>query len=648
MSYISFNQAQLNNLTFSSEREIIRTNRAGAYMSTTLSGCNTRKYHGLLIVPIDTFGNEKHVLLSQLDETIIQRNTPFDLIVRRYANDYYDPQGSKYLNHFEYEKVPGFTFKAGSVKLVKERLLVEKEQQILIRYTLVEANSPVKLQLRPFVAFRNIHNLSKSNAFARSDYEEANNGIRVCLYEGYPWLYMQLNKEVVFKPAPDWFFNVEYEKEKNRGYECLEDLFSPGIFEVEIKVGESIVFSASTFESGPKTLKTKFANEHRKRKSQNSFIESLNNAANQFIWHQGKDVDIIAGFPWYNSISRQTFISLPGLRLTQADRGLGMAVLDTYLPFLKGGLFPRSITGKEPVYDSADASLWFIWTIQQLRKQGRSLKELGIRYGKAIKEILEAYRSGTHIVNMLENGLLFAADEGFAYTWMDSYADGNPVVPRYGMPVELNALWYNATKFAIEMANHAGDSDFVAEWKFLPEKIEESFLAAYWNEEKGYLADVYNGFYTDWSIRPNMVIAAAMDYTPLSRHQQRRIVDVATHHLVTPRGLRTLTPDDPAFRGEVNGSVAQREAAVHTGAAHPWLLQFYAEGYLRLHKKSGVAHIKHLIDGFSDEMTRHCLGTISEMYNGNPPHTAKGAVSQAWNVAALLYCINLVAQTEKE
>lgn len=648
MSYIFFNQTQLNNLTFSSEREIIRTNRAGAYMSTTLSGCNTRKYHGLLIAPIDTFSNEKHVLLSQLDETIIHRNTPFNLGVRRYANAYYEPKGNKYLNHFEYEKIPGFTFKAGSVKLVKERLLVEKEQQILIRYTLEEANAPVKILLRPFVAFRNIHNLSKSNAFARTDHEEVTNGIRICLYDRYPWLYMQMNKEVEFKPAPDWFYNVEYEKEKNRGYECLEDLFSPGIFEVDIKVGESIVFSASTFESTPNTLKTRFANEHRKRKPQNSFIESLHNAAKQFIWHQGENVDIIAGFPWYDSISRQTFIALPGLRLTQTDRNMGMTVLDTYLPYLKGGLFPRSITDKELVYDNADASLWFVWSIQQLRKQGRSMKELGIRYGNAIREILNAYRSGTHIVNILENGLLFAADEGKAYTWMDSYADGNPVVPRYGMPVELNALWYNAISFALEMANHAGDSDFVAEWKYLPETIEESFLKSYWNEEKGYLADVYNGFYTDWSIRPNMVVAAAMDYTPLSKHQQRSIIDMATYHLVTPRGLRTLTPDDLAYKGEVKGSIAQRETAVHKGSVHPWLLQFYTEAYLRIHKKSGVAHIKQMVNGFSDEMTQYCLGTISEIYNGNPPHTAKGALSQAWNVAALLYCINLLAQTEKE
>ena len=648
MSYISFNQAQLNSLNFCTEREIIRTNRAGAYMSTTLCGCNTRKYHGLLIVPIESFGGEKHVLLSQLDEIIVQRNTYFNLGVRRYVNDNYEPQGNKYLNHFDYEKVPRFSFKAGSVKLVKERLLVEKEQQILVRYTLEEANAPVKLQFRPFVAFRNIHNLSKANAFARTEHEEVTNGIRVCLYDGYPWLYMQMNKEVVYKPASYWFYNVEYIKEKHRGYEFLEDLFSPGIFEVDIKAGESIVFSAATSEIAPKTLNTRFANELRKRKPQNSYIESLNNAATQFIWHQGKNADIIAGFPWYNSITRQTFIALPGLRLTQVDRGLGMAVLDTYLPYLKGGLFPRSISDKGPVYDSADTSLWFIWAIQQLRKQGRSLKELAIRYGNAIMEILEAYRSGTHIVNMLENGLLFAADEGKAYTWMDSYANGNPVVPRYGMPVELNALWYNAIRFALEIANLVGDSDFVADWKFLPGKIEEAFLKSYWNEDKGYLADVYNGYYTDWSVRPNMVIAAAMDYTPLSRTQRRSIIDMATYHLVTPRGLRTLSPEDQAYKGEVNGSVSQRETAVHTGSVHPWLLQFYAEAYLRLHKKSGVAHIKHLVNGFSDEMAYHCLGTISEMYNGDPPHTAKGAVSQAWNVASLLYCINLAAQTEKE
>jgi predicted glycogen debranching enzyme len=648
MSFITFSHEQLSNPDFSTKREVIRTNRVGGYLGSTLCGCNTRKYHGLLVVPVGAFGGEKHVLLSQLDETIVQHQTEFHLGSRCYRDSMYEPQGYKYLHHFEFLKAPKYTYCAGSAKLTKERLLVSNEQQTLIRYTLRDSNSEIVMQLRPFVAFRNIHGLSKANGYAYTGYMEVPGGIRLRLYENYPWLYMQLSRQSVFKPAPAWYFDIEYEKEKERGYECHEDLFSPGYFEVRLSVGESVVFSAAINEVYSKSLKDRFNKELRKRSDKHTFYDSLRNAATQFTWHQvHHEEDIIAGFPWYDSISRQTFIALPGLRLTQTDRQLGMEILDSYLPFLNGGLFPACISDRELTYNCADTSLWFIWSIQQLGKQGCRLKELGIRYGKAIKTILNAYREGNHVVSMLENGMLFSAEEGKTYTWMDSYSNGSPAVPRYGMPVELNALWYNAICFALELAHKAGDSEFELQWKRVPGKIEKVFLNSFWDEEKGYLADVYNGFNTDWSVRPNMVIAAAMDYTPLSREQQHSILEIADRHLLTPRGLRTLSPLDPAYRGRVNGSPGEREYAFHNGAVHPWLLQFYAEAWLRLNKKSGVAHIRSLIEGFEAEMSINCLGTISEAYDGDHPHAARGAVSQAWNVASILICMHLLSQTEK-
>ncbi len=648
MSYITFSHEQLSNPGFSTEREVIRTNRVGGYLGTTICGCNTRKYHGLLIVPVGAFGGEKHVLLSQLDETIVQHQTEFQLGARCYRNASYEPQGYNYLDHFEFLKAPRYTYRAGGAKLIKERLLVSNEQQTLIRYTLRDSTSAIVLQLRPLVAFRNIHSLSKANGYAHTEHEEIPGGIRLKLYDDYPWLYLQLSRQSVFKPAPAWYYDIEYEKERERGYECHEDLFSPGYFEIGLSEGETVVFSAAIHEVHSKTLKDRFNKELRKRLDKHTIYDSLRNAATQFTWHQEHhEEDIIAGFPWYNSISRQTFIALPGLRLTQSDRQLGMEVLDSYLPFLSGGLFPACISERKLTYNSADTSLWFIWSIQQLRKQGCRLKDLGIRYGKAIKTILNAYREGTPVVSMLENGMLFSAEEGKTYTWMDSYSNGSPAVPRYGMPVEINALWYNAICFALEMAHKAGDSEFEMQWKRMPGKIEKVFLESFWNEERGYLADVYNGFHTDWSVRPNMVIAAAMEYTPLSREQQHSILAVADRHLLTPRGLRTLSPWDPAYRGGVYGSTGEHEYSFHNGAVHPWLLQFYAEAWLRLNKKSGVAHIRSLIQGFEREMTSHCLGTIAEVYDGDQPHAARGAVSQAWNVASILNCLKLLSQIEK-
>ncbi|MCL1821593.1 MAG: amylo-alpha-1,6-glucosidase [Prolixibacteraceae bacterium] len=647
MSYISFDSRQLTDIDFTSKREILRTNRAGAYISTALDGCNTRKYHGLFVIPITAFDGEKHMLLSQLDEIIVQNETEFNFGVRRFVNGYYNPKGNNYLQNFDYAKVPKFTFKAGNIVFTKERLLIENEQQILVKYTLEEASQPIKLRLRPFLAFRNIHSLSKANNYIHSEFEQTPNGIKICLYDGYPYLHMQLSCENRFAPISDWYYNVEYSEDKNRGYDYMEDLFTPGYFEVPLKKGESIIFSASVFEEKPHSFKQRFSKELNKRTVRDSFLSCLKNAALQFICHKGESEDIVAGYQWFNSKSRQTFIALPGLRLVQSDRQLGKKVIDSYVRYLNKGLFPDSIADKHLVYTNADTSLWFIWTIQQLRKQGLRIKEFYAKYGKMIREIVESYCEGTHTVNMLENGLLFSANQGHAATWMDSRSGGMPVVPRYGMPVELNALWFNAVCFVLEIAKASGDAEFFEKWRHLPERVEESFMKAYWDDDKGYLADVYNGFYTDWSVRPNMIIAAALDYSPLNAEQKASILSIVEKQLLTPRGLRSLSPADPAYIGVVEGNSDQREKAAHNGAAYPWLLQFYAEVYLQIHKKNGLQHIRELVDGFKSEMSIHCLGTISELYDGNPPYEAREAVSQAWNVAALLYCNHLITQAEK-
>ncbi len=649
MSYIHFNPSRLTNLEFTTQREIIRTNHAGSYISTTLNGCNTRKYHGLLVCPVGSLGGTKHVILSALDESVIIKRSVFNLAVRRYQGGYLEPKGNKYLQGFDFEKIPRFSFRIGSTLLTKERLLVEKEPQLLVRYTLAASEVPVSMQFRPFVAFRNIHGLSKSNLYATTRYDLKPNGISLCLYDGYPGLSMQFSKEAEFVPAPDWHYNIEYIKEKNRGYDCLEDLYTPGFFELTLKPGESVVFSAALFEGNPQMFKRQFSREESKRISRDSFQGCLRNAANQFIqYHNDTAADIIAGFPWYNSISRQTFIALPGLRIAQSERRLALEVLSTYLPHLKRGLFPFSIAAPDPQYNSADASLWFIWTLQQFKSQGSRFMEFGPPFYRAVKEILENYRAGTFLVSMMENGLLFAAEQGVALTWMDSYSYGQPCVPRYGKPVELNALWYNAVCFGIELARMEKDAAFLEEWSSLPARIAESFMKTFWDEEKGYLADVENSFFTDWSVRPNMAIAAAMLYTPLSRSQREKVLEVVKHQLLTPRGLRTLSPDDQAYKGSVEGSPDTREAAVHNGAAFPWLIQFFAQAWLSLHGKAGVPFIRKLVQGFEAEMSDNCLATLSEYYNGSPPHAGKGAVSQAWNVAALLFTQQLITEIESE
>ncbi len=479
--------------------------------------------------------------------------------------------------------------------------------------------------------------------FANSKFRMVNSGISMKLYEGYPDLFMQFSKEAEFVPVPDWYYNIEYLKELARGYDYLEDLFVPGYFELPVKKGETIVFAAGTEEANPVSLKQRFTKEQKKRGDRITFLSTLDQAAEQFIMHKNNGTDIIAGFPWYDSITRQTFIALPGLCISLHNPKNCRKVLDTYLNHMKNGFFPDQIHIKNPTCFSADAPLWFIWTIQQYFKKYPSPKDLWTHYGAAIKEILESYKNSTSgYIGTTSEGLVFAEKENVALTWMNSYVDGKPVVQRAGMPVEINALWFNALCFSLDLADLAGEYDFIEKWKHMIEKVGKSFLKTFWNEDHEHLADVVRNGQADWSVRPNMVIAAAMDYSPLSTEQKKSVLSVAKQKLLTKRGLRTLSPDHIRYKGVIEGGPNEREMVVHQGAVYPWLIQFFAEAYLKIHKRGGLPFMKQIMESFEEDMTEHCIGTMSEMYNGNPPYRAKGAISQAWSVAGVVYATYLV------
>lgn len=647
MSYLKFDKSSLVNLEYSLNREFLRANKTGSYICTTISGCNTRKYHGLLVCPVPQLDGDKHVLLSSLDETIIQHDAEFNLGIHKFEGEHYEPKGHKYIRDFDAEMVAKTTFRVGGVILDKEHLLVENDEQILIRYTLRDAHSPTILRFRPFLAFRSVHRLSKANLYAYTKFSPTVNGIKMRLYEGYPELHMQFSKEAEFIPVPHWFNNIEYLKERERGYEFMEDLFVPGYFEVPIEKNESIIFSASTAGAKPAGLKSKFTKEYNNRIPRDSFINSLTNSSRQFIMRTGNKTEIIAGYPWYNSITRQTFIALPGLTLSLDDPDTFQDVIDTQLTRLKDGLFPKIIGGGGSGYDSIDAPLWFFWAMQQFAVELKNKEYIWKKYHFQMKQILNAYRSGTHYqIKMNGDGLISGGGEHVALTWMDAYIDGKPVVIRTGMPVEVNALWFNAVCFALELANASGDEHFVNEWKDWPEKIAQSFINEFWSEERGYLADWVHYGKKDFTVRPNMVIAAALKYSPLDREMQKSILSVVKKQLLTPRGLRSLTPESPFYEGVCEGSVSAREKAVYQGTAWPWLIQFFVEGYLKIHKTGGMPFVKKIIEGFEDDMSEHCIGTIAEMYNGNPPHNAKGAISQAWSNAALIRAYKLINSFE--
>jgi len=636
MSYLVFDKNELVNLDYSLNKEILRSNRAGSYCSYTLAGCNTRKYHGLLVCPLEQIDGEKHVLLSSLDLSIIQHDAEFNLGIHQYPNDF-APKGHKYLRNFEMDVIPKATYRVGGVILTQETIFITNEELLIIRYTLEEAHSPTKIRLRPFLAFRNFHQLSKANMNANTKVDHVKNGIKTKLYNGYPFLYLQFSKPNEFIAVPDWYYNIEYEREKERGYEYQEDLFVPGYFEMDIKKGETIYFSASLSLQEPSNIAKKFAAELKSRIPRDSFEHCLQNAAQQFVVRRGEKTEVVAGYHWFGSWGRDTFIALPGLTLAFDNEKDCRAVLDTQVGKLSGGLFPNMGDDSNPAFNSVDAPLWFFWTLQQYTHYTKDPLDVWKRYSKAMKDILNGYRNGIAFnIHMEENGLIWAGEPGKALTWMDAVIHGKPVTPRMGFDVEINALWYNAVMFSLELARKAKDTKFIKEWQDLPPLIQQSFVETFWDESRGYLADYVNGGYKDWSVRPNQVIATMLDYSPISDDIKKKVLDIAESELLTPRGLRSLSPNDENYKGTYEGTQEERDSAYHQGTVWPWLLYPFCEGYLRLHKKSGLPLVKELYKGFEEVMLEAGIGTISEIYDGDPPHLPRGAISQAWSVASVI------------
>lgn len=642
MSYIKFDKSQVVNLEYSLSREIIRSNRAGSYSSTTIVGCNTRKYHGLLVCPVDQMGGDRHVLLSTLDVTVVNNDKSFNIGLRKYKGDYFNPKGHKYIEDFNTDNIPARIYRVGGVLLKMERLLVHYEEQFMQRMTVLEASEPMKIQMRPFLAFRSIHQLTHANLNANTRVDYIENGIRAKLYEGFPFLNMQFSTKVEFVPVPDWFLGVEYPEEQQRGYDFSEDLFAPGFFEFEAKAGDVIVFSASTKEEKTSGLKQKFTKTVSGKIPRSNFLNCLKNAAQQFIEKRGGSTVLIAGYPWFGAWGRDTFISLPGLALARHRLALYRDVVDTQVARMKDGLFPNTGNEANPAYNSVDAPLWFFWALQQYHNlKGVDCWE---RYGEAAKSVIYAFTKGTIFnIRMRENGLIYAGAPGKALTWMDAVVNGVPVTQRAGYAVEINALWYNAVCFALEMAKEVKDKKFIAEFNHLPELIRSSFLEIFWDEKDGYLADYVNDEEgRNTFVRPNMVIAVSLPYSMLDKEQMKKVLDVADQNLVTPRGLRTLSPRNKLYRGLYQGNQDERDSAYHQGTVWPWLFGPFCEGWLRVYGQQGVAKVKKLIYGLEEVMNEAGISTLSEIHDGDPPHAPRGAISQAWSVGEVLRIIDLL------
>ena len=645
MAFLKFNKSELVNLEYSLKREIIAANESGAYCNTSIVTCNTRRYHGLLAVPVQELGGGKYMLLSALDESLILGGKQFNLGIHCYG-DTYEPRGHKYIVDFDAAPVPVVTYKVGGILFTKTIMMVPDNDQVLIKYELLQAPSKVTLALKPFLAFRSVHSLTSQNAEAYTQPDEIDGGVSFRLYNGFPDLNLQTSSAAAFKYQPYWYNGVTYSDEYRRGFDCREDLFVPGMFQMTLKPGESVVFSASVNEINPRGLKRKFTDTLKKMGEIETHHDLLVHNAQLFKQHDGDKARINAGYSWLETgLLRETIVSLPGLTLyANGDCAEFEKILDTLIAEEQGRLFHRTT--------QCEAPLRLTETIQKYIRFSGKEKQIWKKYGETLKGIIESYAPGRRKeVAMHPNGLLWTQMDGVALSWMNAYVHGHPVTERAGYQVETNAFWYNALCFALDMENKYGpkkDNAFAARWTPVRDLVKQNFQPTFWREDWGYLVDYVNGGPQDQAVRPNQLYAVCLEYIPVDDEVVSEVVMTINDELLTKRGLRSLSPRNEAYRGVYEGSQIDRDLAYHQGCAFPALLAPYIEICFEMMGSTFYKRAEYLTEGFYQDISKHGVGAFSELYDGDPPHEPHGAISSAMSTAALLTIDYVMNQYKKE
>lgn len=635
MSYLNFNKAELVNLEYSLQREVLATNMSGSYANTTIVCCNTRKYHGLLVVPIKEFGNIKHILLSSLDETLVQHGRTFNLGIHDYGQ-IYEPRGHKYIVDFSYDPYPSITYEVGGLVFKKSFVFVYNKNQIIIKYTLVDANSETVLRLKPFLAFRATHALTHANTDAKVHYKVIDNGVSYKLYNGFPDLCIQISKRSEYIASPDWYRNVTYREEYRRGFDCQEDLFVPGYFEMPISKGESIYFSASLDEEVSSKIASSFANQAKRMPLRNNYLNCLQAAAHQTLAITKERNALCAGFSWLpTGALRESCIALPGVTLyCDGDVKRFVKILDDLIDNNQDALF-RSC-------EQVEAPLRLTEVIQHYIEFADEAA-VWKKYGKTLKAIVSSFISGREEVKLHDNGLLWAKKEGVALTWMNTYVDGKPVNERAGYQIETNCFWYNALKFVSTMESKYGrDKKFVAECNDICSRIELNFLPVFWTEERQHLADYVDENGQNIFTRPSQVYACSLKYSPIAEEYQSMVLKAIKKELLTSRGIRTLSPKNPKYKGDYNGNQIMRDISTHNGSTRPWLLGPYVEARFKLYGAAFLREAQQLVSGFEEDMNIHGIGAVCEMYDGDPSHKPHGAINSALSDGEILRVFHLI------
>jgi predicted glycogen debranching enzyme len=615
-----------------SRLEWLETNGIGGYASATVSGANTRRYHGLLVAAIRPPVG-RMVLLSKLDERITAGGASFDLASNQFPGVVH-PRGFEYLDAFERDLFPAFEYSVSGVKLRKTIAAIQGENTIVIVY---EASADVTLELRPFIAARDYHSLQHANDAIHRQGHYANGLFSLQAYDGVPAIFLSL-PGAMFDAAPDWYYRFEYPVEQERGLDAHEDLFTPGTLTVTLHGGVPFAVIASTDDP---SQRDGLALLERERWRRERIGGGLFLAAGQFLVQRGKEGrSVIAGYHWFTDWGRDTMISLTGLCLTTGRFDDARRILLAYSGFISQGMLPNRFPdgGEAPEYNTADATLWFFIAVKKYLESSGDEAFVRDTMLPLLRNILAWHTRGTrHDIHEDADGLLSAGREGDQLTWMDAKIGDYVVTPRHGKPVEIEALWYNALLVVSELEERWGSAVSAGELAGRASRARESFRRIFWNSEARCLYDVVRGEERDASIRPNQIFALSLPHPLLDGEEAEGVLRIVEERLLTPFGLRTLDPADPRFVPRCTGPPHERDRAYHQGTVWAWLLGPFITALARVRGEAGVTRGRQILEELQPHIDGDaCVGSISEIFDGAPPHTPRGCIAQAWSVAEVL------------
>ena len=630
-------------LRAATEREWIETNGIGGFSSSTVAGINTRRYHGLLTAATKApLG--RLLLLSKLEETLVVDGQRFELSANQYAGAIH-PRGFDFLESFELNPFPVWTFQAGGVRVTKTIFMPQGENTVVAEYALESQTGVCELEVRPLIAFRDFHSTTHANPSLKPAVLVEDDVTSVAPYDGLPRLYFAHNATKV-QPAGNWYYGFEFEAEKERGLDAHEDLHNPFCLRFEGSQKATIIASTGKYSYAAAAAMREA--ELRRRRSVRSsapegqpLLATLTAAAGQFIVDRGKFKSVIAGYHWFGDWGRDTMIAFPGLTLATGRFDVAKGILLEFASCVDQGMLPNRFLddGDTPEYNTVDATLWFFEAIRAYAAYTGDVELVRETLYPVLKDILDWHVRGTRYgIRMDADGLLTAGEDGVQLTWMDAKVGEWVVTPRQGKPVEIQALWYNALRIVEAFAEAFQDAAAGTMADELATRAKKSFNDKFWNAAAGCLYDVINGDDRDGAIRPNQVLAASLYYPILNDDRVQPVLTVVERDLLTPAGLRTLSPRDSRYCPRYEGGVRERDGAYHQGTVWPWLMGPFLTAYLKAHGHSQQAReqAQDWFEGFAEHLRTAGLGQISEILDADAPHRPRGCIAQAWSVAELL------------